>query len=83
MKIEKCIKESFAVIGREGSTLDGPGFVQQLWSAANAHFAEVAVLAKKDEQGNPVGFWGAMSDFSGSFQPWEDGFTPDKTFCMN
>lgn len=23
MKIEKCIKESFVVIGKEGSTLDG------------------------------------------------------------
>ena len=31
MKVEKCIKESFAVIGKEGSTLDGQGFIQKLW----------------------------------------------------
>lgn len=27
MKVEKCIKESFVVIGKEGSTLDGEGFI--------------------------------------------------------
>lgn len=26
----------------------------------------------KDENGNISGIWGAMSDFSRSFQPWED-----------
>lgn len=75
MKIETVIKESFAVIGKEGSTLDGPGFVQALWQEANAHFPEVASLAKKKENGNFAGFWGAMSDFSRAFQPWEDGFS--------
>ena len=75
MKIESCIKESFSVIGKEGSTEDGPGFVQRLWADANAHFAQVAHLAKKDEGGNLVGIWGAMTDFSRTFQPWEDGFS--------
>lgn len=75
MNIEKCVKESFCVIGKEGSTLDGPGFVQALWQDANAHFEQVAPLAKKDAAGNFAGFWGAMSDFSLSFMPWEDGFT--------
>lgn len=75
MKIEKCIKAPFSVIGKEGSTEDGPGFVQRLWADANAHFAEVAHLAKKDESGNLVGIWGAMTDFSRTFQPWEDGFS--------
>ena len=75
MKIEKFVKESFTVIGREGSTLDGPGFIQRLWADANAHFGEVQPLAKKDETGNPAGIWGAMSDLSRSFRPWEDGFT--------
>ena len=69
MKMESCIKESFSVIGKEGSTEDGPGFVQNLWEDANSHFAEVAHLAKKDENGNLVGIWGAMTDFSRSFQP--------------
>lgn len=75
MNMETITKESFAVIGREGSTREGPGFIQNLWAEANAHFAEVAPLAKKDESGNFVGFWGAMTDFSRSFRPWEEGFS--------
>ena len=75
MNLDSFIKPSFTVIGKEGSTLDGPGFIQNLWADANSHFAEVARLAKKDEHGNLVGIWGAMSDFSGSFQPWEEGFS--------
>ena len=75
MKIERCIKESFAVIGKEGSTLDGPNFIQKLWEDANAHFGEVQHLAKKDAQGKLLGIWGAMSDFSRSFTPWEADFS--------
>ena len=75
MKIEKIVKESFVVIGKEGSTLDGPGFIQRLWADANAHFGEVQPLAKTDDNGNLAGIWGAMSDLSRSFQPWEDGFS--------
>ena len=75
MKIEKYVKASFAVIGKEGSTLDGPGFIQELWADAKAHFGEVQPLAKTDETGNLAGIWGAMSDLSRSFRPWEDGFT--------
>lgn len=72
MVVKKCIKESFAVIGKEGSTLDGDGFIQRLWASANSHFEEVQHLAKRDTNGNIVGIWGAMSDFSHSFNPWED-----------
>ncbi|MDE7308939.1 MAG: GyrI-like domain-containing protein [Lachnospiraceae bacterium] len=72
MKIERCEKESFVVIGKEGSTLDGVDFIQKLWDDANSHFGEVQHLAKKDENGNISGIWGTMSDFSRSFQPWED-----------
>ena len=75
MKIERLIKESFAVIGKEGSTSDGAGFIQNLWNEANGRFAEVAPLAKRDDQGNLVGIWGAMSDFSRSFLPWEENFS--------
>ena len=75
MKIEKCIKETFVVIGKEGSTTDGQGFIQKLWSDANSHFSEVQPLAKKDESGNLVGIWGAMSDYSHSYKPWEDSFS--------
>ena len=75
MKIGSVIKGSFSVIGKEGSTEDGPGFVQRLWADANSHFAEVAHLAKKDDNGNLTGIWGAMTDFSQSFQPWEESFS--------
>lgn len=75
MEWKRCVKESFVVIGKEGSTLDGEGFIQNLWLDANEHFDEVKHLAKKDEQGLFVGFWGAMSDFSRSFLPWEDDFS--------
>lgn len=73
--MDKVIKKAFVVIGKEGSTLDGEGFIQKLWDDANGHFTEVAHLAKRDENGNLVGIWGAMSDLSHSFQPWEDGFS--------
>lgn len=72
MKINKCVKGSFVVIGKEGSTSDGENFIQKLWDNANLHFGEVQHLAKKDENGNIGGIWGAMSDFSRSFHPWED-----------
>lgn len=72
MKISRCVKEAFAVIGKEGSTLDGENFIQRLWDDANSHFEEVQHLAKRDENGNLCGIWGAMSDFSRSFHPWED-----------
>lgn len=75
MDIRKCVKESFVVIGKEGSTNDGEGFVHRLWSDANSNFREVSALAKKDEHGNLIGIWGAMSDHSRSFKPWEDDFT--------
>ena len=75
MKIERIRKSAFSVIGKEGSTDAGPGFIQALWTEANTHFSEVAHLAKKDETGSFSGFWGAMTDFSRTFQPWEDQFT--------
>ena len=75
MEINKCIKESFSVIGKEGSTNDGEGFIEKLWQKANGNFQEVAALAKRDEQGNIIGIWGAMSDLSHQFKPWEDNFS--------
>ena len=75
MKIEKRIKTSFSVIGKEGSTLEGDGFIQKLWTDANSHFEEVQPLAKIDENGNLAGIWGAMSDCTRSFKPWEDNFS--------
>lgn len=72
MNIEKCTKEAFTVIGKEGSTTDGEGFIERLWEDANSRFGEIAHLVKTDENGVPLGVWGAMSDFSRSFKPWEN-----------
>ena len=71
----KVIKQAFVVIGKMGSTLDGEGFIQKLWNDANSHFNEVASLEKKDANGNLVGIWGAMSDITCSFKPWENNFS--------
>ena len=60
MEIRKCIKNAFSVIGKEGSTNDGPGFIKRLWADANSHFDEIRQLAKKDENGNLAGIWGVM-----------------------
>ena len=75
MKIEKRMKPSFSIIGKEGSTANGPDFIQKLWADANAHFSEVQSLAKKDKNNNLMGIWGAMSDFSHSYKPWADNFS--------
>ena len=72
MIIESISKDAFTVIGKEGSTLDGDGFIQRLWQEANAHFDEIADLALRDGDGALAGLWGAMSDFSRSFRPWDD-----------
>lgn len=75
MKPERYLKESFCVIGKEGSSLEGAGFVQRLWDEANSHFPEVQPLAKKNSDGSLAGIWGAMTDFSRSFRPWSDHFS--------
>lgn len=72
MNIEKCTKEAFTVIGKEGSTKDGESFIERLWEEANSRFGEIASLVKTDKNGVPLGVWGAMSDFSRSFKPWEN-----------
>ena len=73
--MERIIKPAFTVIGMEGSTADGHGFIPALWETANSRFGEVAALAKTNEDGSLCGVWGAMTDMSRSFRPWEDGFT--------
>lgn len=75
MEVKRCEIESFSVIGKEGSTNDGKDFIKKLWDKVNNHFDEVKLLAKKNETGNFAGFWGAMSDFSRSFAPWENDYS--------
>ena len=73
--MERWVKQGFAVIGIEGSTEDGPDFVQQLWKNANGRFAEVASLARRKPDGSLAGIWGAMTDMSRRFAPWTENFT--------
>jgi len=47
MEIKRCKKESFSVIGKEGSTNDGEGFIMKLWDDADSHVSEVALLQRK------------------------------------
>lgn len=75
MKITRQTKEGFSIIGKEGSTQQGEGFIQKLWEDANGHFEEVQHLAKEREQGGLAGIWGAMSSFDRDFSPWTDNFT--------
>jgi len=75
MKYEIIEKESFTVLGRLGSTNDGPQFYKLLWRQADQNFIQVREFVKKNNEGQNVGFWGLMSDFSMSFKPWEDNFS--------
>ncbi|MCK5197650.1 MAG: GyrI-like domain-containing protein [Spirochaetales bacterium] len=75
MEINKITKESFSVIGKEGSTTEGNEFIGKLWNETTTKKNEIISFAKKDENGNLIGFWGAMSDFSHSFKPWEENFS--------
>lgn len=68
-------KESFSVIGKQGSTEDGESFIQRLWQEANSQFDQVSALAKTDGAGGFAGFWGLMSDRGMNFLPWENDFT--------
>ena len=72
MAVLRILKPRFTVIGIEGSTDDGDGFIEKLWSEANARFSEIEALCKRDSDGAFAGFWGAMTDFTRSFKPWED-----------
>lgn len=73
--MERIIKPAFVLIGLEGATTDGPGFIPALWERAYSRCDEVAHLAKTNPDGTLAGVWGAMSDMSRSFRPWEDHFT--------
>lgn len=74
MAFQSCELESFAVIGKEGSTLEGEGFIQRLWTQANRDFWQVEPLALRNGEGL-LGLWGLMSDFTRSFAPWTEAFS--------
>lgn len=63
------------VIGMEGCTDDGSGFIQRLWQNANSRFSEIAHMADMTDDGSPKAIWGAMSSMDRSNAPWENGFS--------
>ena len=67
-------KESFTVIGKLGQGLaaEGSMWIPVLWQEANYNFSEIQNLAKRDNEGNLVGLWGAMSDINEGFERWND-----------
>lgn len=73
--MERWVRPGFPVIGLEGSTEDGAGFVERLWQEANGRFHEVAALAETGADGQLAGVWGAMTDPSRTFAPWTENFT--------
>ncbi len=74
-EILTCEKESFCVIGKEaqGPILNSQEWIVKLWSETNAHYYEIDALAKKDKNGNTLGFWGAMTNYEHTYSPWTDG----------
>lgn len=56
MEINTCIKETFSVIAKEGSTKDGDGFIQRLWEdnfSKGLYLAGVEVI----DDANPPKGW--------------------------
>lgn len=74
MPVQIEYRDSFSVIGKlgEGLAAEGGKWIPVLWEKANHSFDEIRDLAKKDNEGNLVGLWGAMSDISESFERWTD-----------
>ena len=75
MEIETCELPTVSVIGMEGEAKPGHNPASALWEEANSRFGEIEALALRDENGAPVGVWGAMSDLSRQFLPWTDEFS--------
>jgi hypothetical protein len=63
---------AFAVIGKEGATTLGPGFVERLWNDAERDLPAIAAAVRYNGA-MPV-YWGLMSDFSHSLAPWANDF---------
>jgi hypothetical protein len=72
-KIAKILDlDSFALLGKEGSSSEGPGFVEKLWNAAERGLPEILPALKTDKFG-PL-YWGAMSSRARDLSPWNHDF---------
>lgn len=63
------------ILGKAGFCTAEENQVQTLWNRMQADFCEIAHLGMREKDGSFVGFWGAMSDETMSFQPWTENFT--------
>ena len=81
LNIQKIVKPSFAVIGIEGSTDDGEGFIPMLWSDANAHFDEVSPVASRDENGALLGIMALV--FLGAYIALFKGYAVGHAFLIS
>lgn len=75
MEIITCELPPVSIIGMEGEAKPGFNPAPALWERANARFGQVEALALRDESGAPAAVWGAMSDLSRAFLPWEEDFS--------
>jgi predicted transcriptional regulator YdeE len=66
-------KDTFSVIGKAGQgTAGNPGeWIAPLWQAANANFAEISGIIRRNESGAPL-VWGAMNDADEQNKRWGD-----------
>ena len=58
MKIEEVYKDSFVVIGKEGSTQDGDGFIQRLWQRPIPILMRLPTLQKGTNQETSLAYGG-------------------------
>lgn len=74
MNVVYVEKPSFTVIGKLGCGMakEVADWIPPLWQEANGSFGEISEWAKRDEAGNLVGLWGAMSDVGETFAVWDE-----------
>ena len=75
MEFEKYTKKSFVLLGMEGSVHGDPIIILKLWKYANLRHERIEQYIIRNEEGKIDGVWGAKSDFSYSFKPWENNHT--------
>ena len=44
MEFQKCTMDAFSVIGKEGASQEGEGFVQKLWQDTNLSLIHISCL---------------------------------------
>lgn len=71
MRVEKV--PAFYVIGKmgQGNVENIKAWIPPLWAAASGNVNEIAEQIKRATNGQPLGIWAIMSDYSESFMPWD------------